>query len=230
MPRRLRKGHDAAVNRDEIRSITIDANDGIIATGGIVEGFSGAGAEPTTLLIAGVSAMIAGAISLAGAKYSETAAERDAQRAMIDEERRQLISKPDEELAELSAYYRAKGLTPELAGEVAAQLTARDALAAHVEAEHGITTAPSISPVKLAVLAGITFALGSGVPLLAVLLAPDALRTWVTLVAVVVSLCLTSVVVARSDKVSAARVLPRSVGIGVVTLVLTLAAGTLISL
>jgi VIT1/CCC1 family predicted Fe2+/Mn2+ transporter len=82
------------MNRDELRSMTVDANDGIIATAGIVEGFSGAGAGLTTLLVAAISALIAGAISGAGAKYTEAAAERDAQQTMIAEERRQLTLIP----------------------------------------------------------------------------------------------------------------------------------------
>jgi VIT1/CCC1 family predicted Fe2+/Mn2+ transporter len=121
-------------------------------------------------------------------------------------------------------------LPSELAREVAHQLTARDALAAHVEAEHGISTADLVSPTKLSVETGLAFALGSAVPLLATILAPDAVRIWVTFAAVIASLCVTSVAVARSDKISPARILGRIVGIGVITMLLTLTAGAVISL
>ena len=122
-----------------MRSLVVDANDGIIATAGIVEGFAGAGATRSTILIAAFSAMVAGGIALAGAKYAEEAAERDAQLALIEEERQQLARAPEEETAELVALYEAKGLSPQLAREVATELTAGDPLAAHIDAEHGLS-------------------------------------------------------------------------------------------
>ena len=78
-----------------VLALVVDANDGIIATAGIVEGFAGAGASATTITIAAFSAMVAGGIALGGAKYSETATERDAEQALIDEERMQLELSPD---------------------------------------------------------------------------------------------------------------------------------------
>ena len=139
------------LDRTEIRNRGVDANDGIIATAGIVEGFVGAGARGSTIVIAAFAAMVSGGIALGGAKYSEEAAERDAERALVEEERRQLAMLPDEELAELAEHYRRRGLSPELAAQVAEELSAHDALAAHVVAEHGIDlAAPRPGPVIVA--------------------------------------------------------------------------------
>ncbi|GAA3617237.1 VIT family protein [Microlunatus ginsengisoli] len=221
----VRRGFD----RERVRAMTVDANDGIIATAGIVEGFSGAGATLTTLIIAAVSAMIAGTIALAGAKYAEAAGDRDAELALMEEERRQLALSPAEEFDELVEHYRGRGLTPELARQVAGELTARDALSAHLRAEHGWSEADITKPGTVAVIAGISFAIGSGVPLAAILVAPEDARAIWTIVIVALALVVTSVVAARSGRVSVARTVGRSLAIGVGTMLLTLGAGYLIA-
>jgi VIT1/CCC1 family predicted Fe2+/Mn2+ transporter len=211
-----------------VRSLVVDANDGIIATAGIVEGFAGAGATRSTILIAAFSAMVAGGIALAGAKYAEEAAERDARLALIEEERQQLARSPEEETAELVALYEAKGLSPRLARDVATELTAGDPLAAHIDAEHGLSLGVGQpGPLITAVAGGVAFALGSGIPLLTVVLAPDAWRVAVTFVAVIASLAITSVIVARADRTEVAPTLVRTVLIGVAAMLLTLAGGSL---
>jgi vacuolar iron transporter family protein len=210
-------------DRERIRAMTVDANDGIIATAGIVEGFSGAGANLVTLIIAAVSAMIAGTIALAGAKYAEAAGDRDAELSLMEEERRQLALSPQEE------HYRARGLSIELAEQVAAELTASDALGAHLRAEHGLSTSDLTHPAPVAALAGVCFALGSGVPLLAILIAPADARALWTLVVVSIALVITSVVAARSGRVSVGRTVGRALAIGIGTMLLTLGAGYLIA-
>ena len=211
-----------------VRALVVDTNDGIIATAGIVEGFAGAGATESTITIAAFSAMVAGGIALGGAKYAEAATERDAELALIDEERQQLALSPDEERAELAALYELRGLSPALAREVAAELTAADALAAHVEAEHGLSLrAAGPTPLLVAVTAGLAFALGSGVPLVTVLIAPDSWRVAVTFAAVVASLVVTSLVAARAGGTHVVRTLVRTVVIGTSAMLLTLVAGSL---
>ncbi len=214
-----------------MRSLVVDANDGIIATAGIVEGFVGAGATGTTVLIAAFSAMVAGGISLGGAKYAEDAAERDAQLALIDEERQQLALSPEDEIAELTALYEAKGLSARLAHEVATELTAGDALAAHVEAEHGLSLgAGRPAPMFAAVVAGFAFASGAAIPLLTVLLTPDPWRIAVTFLAVVASLAATSLILARADRTRVLPTLIRTVLLGTTAMLLTLAVGNLFQL
>jgi vacuolar iron transporter family protein len=211
-----------------VRSMIVEVNDGIIATAGVVEGFAGAGASMRTIAIGAVSAMVAGAIALGGARYAEEAAERDARLALIAEERRQHALSPAAEIAELTALYEARGLSPRLASEVAVELSERDALAAHIEAEHGLSIgALAPAPVVTAIAAGLAFALGAAVPLVTVLLAPDAWRVAVTFATVVLSLALTSVVVAATGRTHVIPTVVRSVLIGVAAMLLTLAAGSL---
>jgi VIT1/CCC1 family predicted Fe2+/Mn2+ transporter len=209
--------------------MTVDANDGIIATGGIVEGFSGAGAGFLTLIIAAVSAMIAGTIALAGAKYAEAAGQRDAEIALMEEERRQLTLSPEEQFAELVQHYESRGLSAELARQVATEPTARDPLAAHLRAEHGLSESDLTRPGPIATVAGLSFALGSGVPLLAIVIAPAEARALVTLLVVSAALVLTSVIAALSDQVSVLRTVARALAIGIGTMLITLGVGYLIA-
>ena len=217
------------LDKTTVRSLVVDVNDGIIATAGIVEGFIGAGAPEFTITVAAFSAMVAGGISLGGAKYAEAATERDAELTLIEEERLQLTMSPEEERAELAALYELKGLSTDLAQQVAAELTAKDALAAHIEAEHSLTLSETgRAPVVIAMSAGLAFAVGSGVPLLAVLLAPDAWRAAVTFVAVIACLTATSLIVARSGGTPVARTLARTLVIGATAMLLTLIGGAVI--
>ena len=153
--------------------------------------------------------MIAGTIALAGAKYAEAAGDRDADLAVMDEERRQLALSPEEELVELVEHYRAEGLSDELADRVASELTAKDALGAHLRAEHGLSEAEITRPAPVALLAGLCFAVGSAVPLAAILLSPTGANALWTLVVVSVALVITSVIAARSGRVGVVRTVAR---------------------
>ena len=215
-------------DRARMRGLVIDGNDGIMATAGIVEGFIGAGAASETILIAAIAAMVAGAIAMGSAKFAEAAIERDAKDALIAEERRQLSLSPEEELAELAAIYEQRGLSPDLARTVATELSAHDALAAHAEAEHDIELdeAP-VPPLVVATLAATAFAIGSLVVLVSVVV------TWSTVLpttffAVVLSLSLTSIVVARWGSLPLLRTMARTVGVGAAAMVITFAIGSLI--
>lgn len=211
-----------------LRALVVDANDGIVATAGIVEGFAGAGLPGQTVALASVMATVAGSLAVGGAKYAEEAAERDAELAMLDEERRQLATAPDQEIAELAAFYEGRGLDPDLARRVAEGLTAADALAAHAYAEHGLREVrPASAPYVVGVSAGGAFALGAAVPLLTTLLTPGDLSMAVTFVAVLLSLALTSVLVARHDRTEVLPMLLRSVVTGAVAMSVSLAVGTL---
>src|SRR5262249_48247423 len=127
----------AAVADRELRPSWLQvANDGIIATAGILEGFAGAGSSDRTLITAATVATIAGMLSVGGAEWAEAAAERDAQLKAADEEAAEIARQPHVEHAEVVAYYEAKGLTPQLAREVADQLMAHDPVDAQLESEH----------------------------------------------------------------------------------------------
>lgn len=213
------------------REFIVDANDGIIATAGVVEGFAGAGAGRAAVLIAAVSAMLAGAIALGSVKYAEAAAQRDETIAMIAGEHRQLARAPEEQAAELVAYYEAKGLPTDLALAVAEALSDRGGVAAHVEAEHGVDLSQGVpNPMPVAVLAGVGFAAGAAIPLAAAVLADEGRRGLVTFVAVVISLALTAVVQARAGRLGVGRTVLRTVLIGVTAMAVTFVAGRLLQL
>lgn len=208
------------------RSWTIDANDGIIGTSGILEGFAGAGASHSVLVTAASAATIAGALGLGGATWAEAAAEREAQLELADEERAELAADPAAEIAELATFYERKGLSPALAREVSEQLTAHDALAAQLESEHGIDEVMSpTETVVEGVSAAIAFALGAAVPLAITLAVSTAVESWAILVAAVASLTLTSLVASGAGDVSVRRTLIRTLAVGVGTLGVSYLAG-----
>lgn len=219
------------VDHTRLRNLVVDANDGIVATAGIVEGLIGAGAGIRATVIAALSSMLAGGIALGGARSAETALELDARSALLEEERRQLALSPEEARAELAAIYQEKGLSDDLASRVAAELSEHNALAAHAEAEHGIRLeAAPIRPVLEAAASGGAFAAGSIVVLLTVLLTPVRSLGGSTFVAVAVSLTLTSLVVARWGNLPVARTIVRTVGIGMTAMAVSFALGSLLDL
>lgn len=217
----------AGIDSSRLRSLVVEANEGIITTAGIVEGFLGAGAETPAVVVAACASMVSGGISLGGVRYTAAATARDAQLALVEEERRQLELEPDAELVELAALYEAKGLSTELARQVAEELSAGDALAAHAEAEHGIALgAPAVRPLPAAFASGGAFAAGSAIVLATTVLTPDQWRVPTTFFAVVVSLCITSVALGRWGRVPVAPTLLRTVAVGGFAMLVTLALGS----
>src|SRR5262245_14737192 len=216
-------------DRERLRDLVIDTNDGIVAIAGVVEGVLAAGLSNLAAGTAVLMATIAGAISIGGSRYAEEAAERDARDALLEEERHQLQRSPEQELDELTAFYEAKGLAPELARVVANELTAADALAAHAEEEHGIEVDESQpSPPAAAIASGILFALGAAVVVVTVVLTPSTWRVPTTFVAVTIALGLSSLVVARWGEVPLGRTLARNVTVGLTAMAVAFAIGSLI--
>ena len=163
----------AVADRESLRSWTQVGNDGIIATAGILEGFAGAGAANQTLITAGIMATVAGMLTVGGAEWAEAAAERDAHLTAAAEEADEIARQPRVEHAELVAYYQAKGLTPQLAGEVADQLMAGDPLAAQLESEHGILEVTSrAATVRKGIGSAIAYLLGAAIPLIVTVAVP----------------------------------------------------------
>jgi vacuolar iron transporter family protein len=219
------------LDRRAVRTHLVDVNDGVIATAGVVEGLLAAGAAITTIVVAALSAMLGGGVALGGMKYSEAADERDAELAVLAEERRLHELQPEEELAELAALYEDKGVSPALARQVAEELSTKDALLHHAEVEHGITlNGDSPTPAGTAVLAGLGFMVGAAVPLVVSMAAQAAWRIPLTVLAVVATLCVTATVVARLGGLSIGRTVLRTVLIGVLTMSLTFAGGLLFDL
>src|ERR1700761_825804 len=180
-----------------LRAAVLGANDGIVSVAGIVIGVAGATTNRGPVFTAGLAGLVAGAVSMALGEYVSVSSQRDSERAEISQEKRELASTPEAELTELTALYEARGLSPETARTVAEELTARDALAAHLDAELHIDPDDIPSPVQAAVASALSFTSGALLPMVAILLPPAGLRVPVAFVAVLVALALTGTVSAR---------------------------------
>jgi VIT1/CCC1 family predicted Fe2+/Mn2+ transporter len=220
---------EGLTDRSSLLAWSIIANDGIIATAGLLEGFAGAGADDRVLLVAAIVATLAGMLAVGGVEWMEASVEREAQLSLIAEEQREIDADPEKELADLAAYFEGRGVSPELASQVAEQLMAHDPLAAQLDSEHGIREVTSVGDTVLAgVGAALAFGAGALIPLLITLLFPVGVEAVAIIVAVVISLCLTSVVTARLGEAPLWRTLLRSLLVGIGTLLVSYAVGSLV--
>jgi vacuolar iron transporter family protein len=180
-----------------LRAGVLGANDGIVSVAAIVVGVAGATSDVAPILTAGAAGLVGGAISMALGEYVSVSSQKDTQHALIEKERRELAETPDEELAELTEIYASKGLSADTARQVALELTAHDALAAHLEVELHITEGEVASPWNAALASAIAFTLGAILPMLAILLPPESVRVPVTFAAVLIALAGTGALSAR---------------------------------
>lgn len=223
---RLRQG---LTDRSKLLAWSIIANDGIIATAGLLEGFAGAGADDRTLLMAATAATLAGMLAVGGVEWMESSVEREAQLSLVAEEQREIDADPEQELADLAAHYEQRGVSPEVAIQVARQLMAHDPLAAQLDSEHGIRQMTSVGDTVLAGVGGaLAFGLGALIPLLITLIFPVGIEATAILLAVVISLSLTAVVTARLGDAPLWRTLSRSLLVGVGTLAVSYGVGSLL--
>jgi VIT1/CCC1 family predicted Fe2+/Mn2+ transporter len=210
-----------------LRAGVLGANDGIMSTAGLVVGVAGATTDRTTILAAGVAGLVAGSLSMAGGEYVSVSTQRDTEQAALAKERRELHEMPDEELRELADIYEDKGLPPELAAEVARELTRKDPLRAHAEAELQIDPDNLTSPWQAAWASLVSFALGALVPVVAITVPPVSWRVWTCVVAVLIGLVLTGMISARLGGGVARRAVLRNVFVGALTMVITYYVGVL---
>ncbi|WP_436697652.1 VIT1/CCC1 transporter family protein [Nocardioides sp. BYT-33-1] len=211
-----------------LRASVLGANDGIVSTAGIVLGVAGATSDRSAILIAGIAGLAAGAMSMAAGEYVSVSTQRDSEEALLAKERRELREDPEDELAELAGLYVDKGLDPDLALQVARQLTANDALAAHAEVELGIDPDDLTSPWKAAFASMLSFTVGALLPLLTIVLVTADARVPVTVVAVVAALVLTGWLSARFGYGSTGRAVVRNVAGGLLAMAVTHGIGQLV--
>jgi VIT1/CCC1 family predicted Fe2+/Mn2+ transporter len=221
-------GGGMAARLNWLRAGVLGANDGIVSTAGIVIGVAGATSSRSVILTAGIAGLAAGALSMAVGEYVSVSTQRDTEQALLAKERRELHETPEEELAELTEIYVAKGLAPTLALQVAEQLTAHDALGAHAEAELGIDPHELASPWHAAFASLVAFTVGALLPLLAIALPPPAGRVMVTVIAVVLALVCTGVLAARLGGAPWPRPLMRNVLGGLLAMGITYGIGSLV--
>jgi len=155
-----------------LRAAVLGANDGIVSTASLVIGVAAASATKADMLVAAVAALAAGAMSMAAGEYVSVSSQADSEKADVRRERAELRDQPEAELQELTDIYVQRGLTAALARDVAVQLTAHDALAAHARDELGISALSAARPVQAALASAASFAVGAVVPVVAVMLAP----------------------------------------------------------
>lgn len=222
--------HDASIRGrlNWLRAGVLGANDGIVSVAALVVGVAGATTATPAILTAGAAGLVGGAISMALGEYVSVSSQSDSQRALIAKERRELEEEPEEELAELAGLYEQKGLSPETAQQVAIELTARDALAAHLETELGLSEEAVASPLAAAGASALAFTTGALLPLLSILLLPESTRVPGTFAVVLLALAATGYFSARIGQSPPLRPTIRVVAGGALALGATFLIGSLL--
>jgi VIT1/CCC1 family predicted Fe2+/Mn2+ transporter len=196
----MRRWHIETHRTDRVgwlRAAVLGANDGIISIAGLVVGVAASGADARMVLGSGIAGIVAGAMSMAAGEYVSVQSQADTEHADIAKETRELAEDPDAELQELTHIYVQRGLAPELAKQVAQQLTAHDALGAHARDELGITESLRARPLQAALASAAAFAAGAVLPILAVVLAPAGRIEPAVVAVTVVALLLSGALAAR---------------------------------
>jgi VIT1/CCC1 family predicted Fe2+/Mn2+ transporter len=184
-----------------LRAAVLGANDGLISTSSLVVGVAASGTGRTAVLIAGVAGLVAGAMSMAAGEYVSVSSQADTEVADLAQERHELATAPEAEKNELAGIYEARGLTHELAREVAEQLMKRDALAAHARDELGQSPATAARPLQAAVASAASFAVGAALPVGIAALASPA---WLARLVIASALLLLAVLGAVAARVGGA--------------------------
>lgn len=221
--------NSAANKLNRLRAGVLGANDGILSTSGLILGVSASpGISPTTILIAGVAAVVAGSISMAGGEYTSVSAQRDSEKATIALETKELANNPKGELRQLAWFYEQKGISPKLAIKVATELTQKDALKAHAEAELGIDSQNHVSPIQAALSSFVAFGIGGLLPLLALIGPWVGYRIQATIASVVLALILTGYLGAKIGGAKAGRGIIRNLVVSLLSMGITYAIGHLV--
>lgn len=210
-----------------LRAAVLGANDGILSTGSLIVGVAGAHAPRAAILTAGVSALVAGAFSMAAGEYVSVSSQADSERADLEREKRELATDWDGEVAELAGIFRRRGLEPALARQVAAGLMAHDALGAHAREELGLSELTLARPMTAALASALAFSSGALLPLAAALAAPaGSVFLWVSLLSLA-GLAFLGAVGARTGGAPVPRAVLRVLFWGVVAMLVTSTVGRL---
>lgn len=210
-----------------LRAAVLGANDGIVSTASLIVGVAAASATRGDILIAGVAGLVAGAMSMAAGEYVSVSSQSDTERADLARERAELANAPEFELNELAEIYAQRGVEPALARQVAQQLMTKDALGAHARDELGISEITTARPVQAAFTSAATFAAGAALPLLTVLVFPEAMLTPAVFASSLVFLALLGALGARSGGANIWRATVRVTFWGAFAMALTAGVGAL---
>lgn len=209
-----------------LRAGVLGANDGIVSTAGVVMGVAGATDDSAAILIAGIAALTAGALSMGTGEYVSVSTQRDSEKSLLSLEARELQQMPETEERELAKMYVDKGLTAETAQRVARELTEHDALRAHADIEFGIDPDNLTNPWHAAWASMIAFIVGALLPLLIVAFVPDGVRILVTVLSVMAALALTGFVSATIGYSPRAQAVVRNMAGGLLSMGVTYLIGS----
>ncbi len=210
-----------------LRAAVLGANDGIVSTASLIVGVAAAQSSRSSVAVAGMAGLVAGAMSMAAGEYVSVSSQSDTERADMEREREELATDVESEHAELAAIYVTRGLDAGLASQVATQLMAKDALGAHARDELGISDSLSARPVQAAFASAGSFMVGAILPLLLVFIVPRPALIWTVSGSSLLFLVLLGSVAARVGGSSVWRSVARVTFWGALAMALTAAVGAL---
>lgn len=210
-----------------LRAAVLGANDGILSTASLIAGVAAADATRGSILIAGMAGLVAGAMSMAAGEYVSVSSQSDTEKADIARETAELRDEPEAELDELTGIYVERGLTPELARQVAIQLMAKDALGAHLRDELHLSEVTAARPVQAALTSAATFAGGAALPMLTAAIAPERMIAVAVTLATLISLALLGAIGAATGGARVLKAVVRVTFWGALALAVTAGIGKL---
>ncbi|MFB2531071.1 VIT family protein [Paracoccus sp. p4-l81] len=210
-----------------LRAAVLGANDGIVSISSLIVGVAAANPAPGAVLLAGAAGLAAGAMSMAAGEYVSVSSQADTERADIARERQALIDMPEDEERELAEIFEARGMSPATAAMVARELTEKDALAAHVREELGLSDVHAANPFQAAWASLITFFIAGGMPLLAAVLAPAGQIIPVVMGATLLALAVLGALGARAGGAPMGPAIARVVFWGLAAMAITAGVGRL---
>ncbi len=211
-----------------LRAAVLGANDGIVSTASLIVGVASASTGSGEILVAGIAGMVAGAMSMAAGEYVSVSSQADTENADLARERAELATQPEAELSELASIYEKRGLTPDLARQVAEQLTASNALEAHARDELGIVEHLAARPVEAALTSALTFAIGAALPLALVIFSPASILVYTVSIASLLFLALLGAVGAKAGGADVVKATVRVTFWGAAAMALTAGIGALV--
>lgn len=208
-----------------LRAGVLGGNDGIVSIAGLVVGVAGATQELSVIATAGIAGLVAGALSMAVGEYISVSTQRDAERAYIKKEKKQLKTDPEGALKQLASAYEDRGLSSKTALVVAKELTKKNAIGAHLQVEFGIDEDDLTNPWHAGIASAVSFTLGGLIPIAAILLPPQNLRIIVAFIAVLPALAITGYVSAKLSDADAKHAVYRVVVGGTFAMLVTYGIG-----
>tara|TARA_R110001583_G_scaffold49447_1_gene154858 strand:- start:2021 stop:2710 length:690 start_codon:yes stop_codon:yes gene_type:complete len=210
-----------------LRAAVLGANDGILSTASIIIGVAAASATREPIILAGVAGLVAGALSMAAGEYVSVSSQSDIEKGDLARERKELEEMPEEELRELTTIYQKRGLTKDLANEVAVQLTAHNALEAHARDELGINEITQANPLQAALSSGAAFTFGGLLPVVVAVFGKLSIMEYLQYGFAIIFLSVLGAIAAKVGGSSIRKAVLRITFWGTIAMVLTAAVGYL---